>query len=109
VDGKGRWIGNVFIELLWRSLKYECVYLNAFDNMQEAKEKLNTWIDYCNLERAHTSLNDQTQNEVYEGFEPLSLAAIMILLDSTLRSLPRCPTNGVTSVLTFELTGFYEA
>jgi len=41
MDGKGRWMDNVFIERLWRSLKYECVYLNAFDNMKEAKGKLN--------------------------------------------------------------------
>jgi putative transposase len=75
MDGKGRWMDNVFIERLWRSLKYECVYLNAFDNMQEAKEKLNTWINYYNHERPHSSLNDQTPNEVYEGIEPLSLAA----------------------------------
>jgi putative transposase len=75
MDGKGRWMDNVFIERLWRSLKYECVYLNAFDNMKEAKEKLNTWINYYNHERPHSSLNDQTPNEVYEGIEPLSLAA----------------------------------
>ena len=63
------------IERLWRSLKYECVYLNAFDNMKDAKEKLKTWIEYYNHERPHSSLNDQTPNEVYEGIEPLSLAA----------------------------------
>jgi len=75
MDGKGRWMGNVFIERLWRSLKYECVYLNAFDNMKDAKEKLNVWIEYYNHERPHSSLNDQTPNEFYEGIEPLSLAA----------------------------------
>jgi len=37
---------NVFIERLWRSLKYECVYLNAFDNMRDAKQQLNFWIEY---------------------------------------------------------------
>ena len=75
MDGKGRWMDNVFIERLWRSLKYECVYLNAFDNMKDAKEQLNTWIEYYNHERPHSSLNDQTPNEVYEDIEPLSLAA----------------------------------
>ena len=60
---------------LWRSLKYECVYPNAFDNMKDVQEKLNTWIDYYNHERPHSSLNDQTPNEVYKGIEPLSLAA----------------------------------
>jgi len=58
MDGKGRWMDNVFIERLWRSLKYECVYLNAFDNMKDAKEHLNFWIEYYNHERPHSSLND---------------------------------------------------
>ena len=75
MDGKGRWMDNVFIERLWRSLKYECVYLNAFDNMRDAKQQLNFWIEYYNHERPHSSLNDQTPNEVYEGIKPLSLAA----------------------------------
>ena len=75
MDGKGRWMDNVFIERLWRSLKYECVYLNAFDDMKNATERLNTWIEYYNHERPHSSLNDQTPNEVYEGIKPLSLAA----------------------------------
>ena len=75
MDGKGRWMDNVFIERLWRSLKYECVYLNAFDDLKDAKAKLNTWIEYYNHERPHSSLKDQTPNEFYEGIEPLSLAA----------------------------------
>lgn len=75
MDGKGRWMDNVFIERLWRSLKYECVYLNAFDNQQDAEEHIRHWIDYYNIERPHSSLNDQTPNEVYEGIKPLSLAA----------------------------------
>ena len=75
MDGKGRWMDNIFIERLWRSLKYECVYLNAFDNMKDTKEKLSTWIEYYNHERPHSSLNDQTPNEVYEGIKLLSLAA----------------------------------
>jgi putative transposase len=75
MDGKGRWMDNVFIERLWRSLKYECVYLNAFDDMKDANEKLNSWIEYYNHERPHSSLNDQTPNEFYEGIKPLSLAA----------------------------------
>lgn len=75
MDGKGRWMDNVFIERLWRSLKYECVYLHAFDNMKDAKEKLSSWIKYYNHERPHSSLNDQTPDEFYEGIKPLSLAA----------------------------------
>ena len=65
---------NVFVERLWRSLKYEYVYLNALDNMKDDKEKLNFWIEYYNYERPHPSLNDQTPNEFYEGIELRSLA-----------------------------------
>ena len=66
---------NVFIERLWSSLKYECVYLNVFDNMKDARQKVNFCIEYYNHNRPHSSLNDQTPNEVYEGIEPLLLAA----------------------------------
>ena len=46
-----------------------------YDNKKDAKKKLKTWIEYYNQERLHSSLNDQTPNEVYDGIEPLSLAA----------------------------------
>jgi putative transposase len=75
MDGKGRWMDDVFIERLWRSLKYECVYLNAFDNMKDAEQNISYWMDYYNRERPHSSLNDQTPDEFYEGLKPLSLAA----------------------------------
>ncbi len=75
MDGKGRWMDNVFIERLWRSLKYECVYLNAFESIPDATQQLGTWISYYNHERPHSSLNDLTPNEVYLGIDPLPVAA----------------------------------
>ena len=75
MDGKGRWMDNVFIERLWRSLKYECVYLDAFQNFVDARRKLDSWIGYYNHERPHSSLGDCTPHEVYRGIEPLYLAA----------------------------------
>lgn len=75
MDGKGRWMDNVFIERLWRSLKYECVYLDAFQNFADAHKKIDFWITYYNHERPHSSLGDFTPHEVYRGIEPLSLAA----------------------------------
>lgn len=75
MDGKGRWMDNVFVERLWRSLKYECVYLQAFDNTKDAKEKIGYWMNYYNLERPHSSLVGQTPTEVHGGITPLSLAA----------------------------------
>ncbi len=46
MDGKGRWIGNVFIERLWRSLKYECVYLNVFENDSQARNHIGAWLSH---------------------------------------------------------------
>ena len=65
MDGRGRWIDNRFIERLWRSLKYECVYLNAFDTGSDARRGIGSWISYYNAERPHSSLHDATPNEAY--------------------------------------------
>ena len=56
MDGRGRWMDNVFIERLWRSLKQECVYMNAFETGSEARAGLGRWIDYYNAERRHSAL-----------------------------------------------------
>lgn len=65
MDSKGQWIDNVFIERLWRSLKYECVYLNAFDSVRDAAAGIDTWIRYYNAERPHSSLGGRTPQEAY--------------------------------------------
>ena len=65
MDGKGRWMDNVFIERLWRSLKYECVYINAFDSVRDAAGGIDWWMHYYNTERPHSSLNDRTPEEAY--------------------------------------------
>ena len=65
MDGKGRWIDNVFIERLWRSLKQECVYLNAFDSMRDATGQIGWWIAHYNRERPHSSLGGRTPFEAY--------------------------------------------
>jgi putative transposase len=56
MDGKGRWMDNVFIERLWRSLKYECVYLNTFETGSEAKAGIGSWITYYNPASQHPSV-----------------------------------------------------
>ena len=66
MDGKGCWMDNVFIERLWRSLKYECIYLNAFDTIREASDGIDHWMNYYNQERPHSSLDDQTPSEMYQ-------------------------------------------
>ncbi len=65
MDGRGRWMDNVFIERLWRSLKYECVYLNAFETGSEARASIRRWINYYNRNRPHSSFDGRTPNEVY--------------------------------------------
>jgi putative transposase len=65
MDGKGHWMDNVFVERLWRSLKYECVYLNAFESVRDAMHQIGLWIDYYNDERPHSSLGDRTPREAY--------------------------------------------
>ena len=66
MDGKGRWIDNRMIERLWRSLKYECVYLHAFERGSEAKTGIGKWLAYYNAERPHSTHGILTPDEAYE-------------------------------------------
>jgi putative transposase len=65
MDGKGRWRDNVFVERLWRSVKYEEVYLKAYETVHEARSALAKYFDFYNHERGHQSLNRQTPWHVY--------------------------------------------
>jgi len=65
MDGKGRWMDNVFIERLWRSLKYECVYLKAFDNGLQARTEIGGWIAHYNTDRPHSTFDGLAPDEVY--------------------------------------------
>jgi len=69
MDGKGRWMDNVFIERLWRSVKYEHVYLYAYDTIAELRAGLRTYFDTFNQDRTHQGLARQTPNEVYFATE----------------------------------------
>ena len=82
MDGKGRWMDNVMIERLWRSLKYECIFLHAFETGSEVRQGLKNWIDFYNTRRPHSSLDDRTPDEAYwnkpcPGYagQPIRLAA----------------------------------
>jgi len=72
MDGKGRWMDNVFIERLWRSLKYECVCLHAFEGGLEARRGIGQWIEFYNQHRPHSSLEGYTPDEVYNDEKPNS-------------------------------------
>ena len=65
MDGKGRWIDNRMIERLWRSLKYECVYLRAFETGSQAREGIGRWLAYYNAERPHSTHGILTPDEVH--------------------------------------------
>ena len=65
MDGKGRAIDNIFVERIWRSLKYEEVYLKDYETVQEAKDEIKIYVDYYNNERPHHSLDMKTPAEVY--------------------------------------------
>ena len=76
MDGRGRWIDNRFIERLWRSLKYECIYLQAFETGSEARRGIGAWISYYNRERPHSGIGGLTPNEAYgTGYGDEKLAA----------------------------------
>jgi putative transposase len=65
MDGKGRWIDNVYIERVWRSLKYECIYLQEFDNVRQLKSSIDDWVNFYNYIRPHSVFDGKTPGEVY--------------------------------------------
>lgn len=65
MDGKGCWVDNVFVERLWRSLKYEEVYLKAYENTREARAGIGAYFEYYNTARRHQGLDRQTPDEAY--------------------------------------------
>jgi putative transposase len=71
MDGRGRWMDNVFIERLWRSLKYECVFLSAFETGSEARAGIGRWIAYYNADRPHSALAGKTPDEAY-AIDPMT-------------------------------------
>jgi len=75
MDGKGCWRDNVFVERLWKSVKYEHVYLHAYDSVSEARTKIATYLDFYNGRRPHSRLDRRTPDDVYFGSRPQQLAA----------------------------------
>ena len=65
MDGKGCWRDNVFVERLWKSVKYEEVYLKAYDTVADAKANLGRYLDFCNARRPHQTLDGKTPDTVY--------------------------------------------
>ena len=75
MDSKGRWVDNVFVERLWRSVKYEEVYLHAYDSIAEANRRLASYFDFYNRLRSHQSLDRMTPDAAYFAAVPMKVAA----------------------------------
>ena len=75
MDGKGAWRDNVFVERLWRSVKYEEVYLRAYDSVGEARASIGRYLDFYNRKRPHSSLDARTPDRAYFDHLPQIAAA----------------------------------
>jgi len=75
MDGKGAWRDNVFVERIWKSVKYEEVYLRAYDSVADARASLGRYLDFYNRHRPHSSLDRKTPDEAYFNHLPQSAAA----------------------------------
>ena len=71
MDGRGRCLDNIFIERLWRSLKYEAAYLRELADGFGARRVIGEWIDFYNTERPHSALGGKTPAEAYRGAPPV--------------------------------------
>ena len=75
MDGKGRWMDNVFIERLWRSVKYEDIYIYEYRTLGQLRTGLNKYFQFYNHERPHQSFDIATPDEVYAGVAAIGLQA----------------------------------
>jgi len=75
MDGKGAWRDNLFVERLWKSVKYEDVYLHAYGSVSEAQQRLAAYFTFYNQGRPHSALDGQTPDMVYFGVQPEQRAA----------------------------------
>jgi len=75
MDGKGSWRDNVFVERLWRSIKYEEVYLKAYETVTEARASIGRYVDFYNTQRPHSSLDRKTPDQAYFNWPPQIAAA----------------------------------
>jgi putative transposase len=88
MDGRGRWMDNVFIERLWRSLKYEDVYLKGYDDGREAARGIAQWVAFYNNLRPHQALAGRTPMAVWR--EAIAGAKAADMMDNAF-ALPTCP------------------
>jgi putative transposase len=89
MDGKGRFLDNIFIERLWRSLKYEEVFTKAYGSVAEARLGINAWIKFYNDERKHQALGYRTPREIFSS----GIACGYVHNASTLHTYPQAPQS----------------
>ena len=85
MDGRGRCMDNIFIERLWRSLKYEAIYLHDIADGLQAQRLIGEWVSFYNTERPHSAIGGRTPAEAYRGGPPVDM------MDKPLRALPTSP------------------
>ena len=85
MDGRGRFMDNIFIERLWRSLKYEAIYLHEIADGLQARRLIRDWVAFYNAERPHAALGGRTPAEAYRDGPPVDM------MDKSLRALPTSP------------------
>ena len=90
MDGRGRWMDNVFIERLWRSLKYEDVYLKGYADGREARAGIARWIAFYNEQRLHQALGDRAPMAVWRAGGENCAVDMTLRLDDADAS-PTCP------------------
>ena len=86
IDGRGRCMDTIFIERLWRALKYETVYRHEIADGFTVRRVIGEWIDFYNADRPHTALGGRTPAEAYRGETPP-----VDMMDKPLRTLPTSP------------------
>ena len=77
MDGRGSWRDNVFVERLWRSVKYQEVYLRAYETVAEARKLMGRYLDFFNTKRSHSSLGARTPDQAYFA-QPPALAVVAL-------------------------------
>lgn len=88
MDGKGRYLDNIFVERLWRSVKYEEVYLKAYQNGTEARKGIDAYLDFYNRERPHQALGYRTPGQVFEEDPRMYLQEPEVAVLSGIETLP---------------------
>ena len=102
MDGRGRWMDNVFIERLWRSLKYEDIYLKGYADGREAHSGIGSWIIFYNRRRPHQALGNRTPMAVWrEATGPRDQEPVDMVDNA--RALPTCPQGQQQQQQTFAM------